>query len=66
MENLCICCGEVIPEGLQVCPKCEKEGGCKNAVVGNPAGDPDCRVDHLDKVRRWLREQRTDRHKQDQ
>ena len=20
----CICCGEIIPEGRQVCPKCEK------------------------------------------
>lgn len=23
----CICCGEPIPEGRMVCPKCEKEGG---------------------------------------
>lgn len=23
MENRCICCGEIIPEGRQVCPKCE-------------------------------------------
>ena len=22
----CICCGEIIPEGRQVCPKCEKQG----------------------------------------
>lgn len=22
--NTCICCGEIIPEGRQVCPKCEK------------------------------------------
>lgn len=22
--NRCVCCGEVIPEGRQVCPKCEK------------------------------------------
>ena len=21
-ENRCICCGEIIPEGLQVCPSC--------------------------------------------
>ena len=21
----CICCGEIIPEGRMVCPKCEKE-----------------------------------------
>lgn len=24
MENTCICCGEVIPEGRQVCPACEE------------------------------------------
>lgn len=24
-ENRCVCCGEVIPEGTQVCPKCTKE-----------------------------------------
>ena len=22
MDNRCICCGEIIPEGLQVCPNC--------------------------------------------
>lgn len=25
MENRCICCGEVIPEGRQVCPTCEND-----------------------------------------
>lgn len=24
MEDRCICCGETIPEGRQVCPACEK------------------------------------------
>ena len=23
MENKCVTCGEIIPEGRQVCPKCE-------------------------------------------
>lgn len=23
MDNRCICCGEIIPEGRQVCPRCE-------------------------------------------
>ena len=23
MENRCVCCGAIIPEGRQVCPKCE-------------------------------------------
>lgn len=22
----CVCCGGIIPEGRQVCPRCEKEG----------------------------------------
>ena len=25
-DNICVCCGEQIPEGWQVCPKCEKDG----------------------------------------
>nr|DAT78478.1 MAG TPA: zinc binding protein [Bacteriophage sp.]DAV81154.1 MAG TPA: zinc binding protein [Caudoviricetes sp.] len=25
MENTCICCGAVIPEGRQVCPICERQ-----------------------------------------
>lgn len=24
MNNTCICCGEIIPEGRQVCPACDK------------------------------------------
>ena len=24
MDNRCIICGEIIPEGLQVCPTCER------------------------------------------
>lgn len=23
MENRCVCCGEIIPEGRMVCPLCE-------------------------------------------
>ena len=23
MEDRCVCCGEIIPEGKQVCPMCE-------------------------------------------
>ena len=22
MNNKCVCCGEIIPEGVQVCPNC--------------------------------------------
>lgn len=25
MEDRCICCGEIIPEGRQVCPSCEEK-----------------------------------------
>ena len=25
MNNLCVSCGAIIPEGRQICPKCEKE-----------------------------------------
>lgn len=24
-ENTCVCCGNIIPEGLQVCWRCEKK-----------------------------------------
>ena len=24
-NNTCICCGEIIPEGRQICPTCEKQ-----------------------------------------
>lgn len=27
MENRCVCCGEIIPEGRQVCPSCESNAG---------------------------------------
>lgn len=26
MENTCVCCGAVIPEGRMVCPICEAGG----------------------------------------
>lgn len=39
-NNTCICCGEIIPEGRQVCPACEKQlknykpKGVKTKTVG--------------------------------
>ena len=27
MTERCVCCGEIIPEGWQVCPNCETEIG---------------------------------------
>ena len=32
MENRCVCCGEIIPEGQQVCIRCEKEVSGKMSV----------------------------------
>lgn len=34
MENVdrCICCGEIIPEGRQVCPNCEVKAAAKGLV----------------------------------
>ena len=26
MPDRCVCCGDYIPEGRQVCPMCEKKG----------------------------------------
>lgn len=26
-ENRCVCCGAIIPEGRQVCPRCEARAG---------------------------------------
>lgn len=30
MEDRCICCGEIIPEGRQVCPVCEAKEEAKS------------------------------------
>ena len=30
MEDRCICCGDIIPEGRQVCPNCEESVKIKN------------------------------------
>ena len=32
MEDHCVMCGEIVPEGRQVCPLCEKKyGGADNS-----------------------------------
>lgn len=33
--NTCVCCGEIIPEGTWVCPKCS-EGDYFKAVMARP------------------------------
>lgn len=34
MEDRCVCCGAIVPEGRMVCPMCEKEADAKK----NPEG----------------------------
>lgn len=34
MEERCICCGEIIPEGRQVCPHCEDENARRKMGKG--------------------------------
>lgn len=34
MENRCVCCGAVIPEGRMVCPQCEAVADEKLAEGG--------------------------------
>ena len=35
MEDHCICCGEIIPEGRQVCWSCEKKFTTIEEIVNN-------------------------------
>lgn len=43
MDNTCLVCGEIIPEGLQVCPKCEK-----NENVDHPSHYTDGKIEVID------------------
>ena len=36
MENRCVCCGETIPEGKQVCWKCEKDNEAESFRIPLP------------------------------
>ena len=31
-NNRCVCCGEIIPEGRQVCPICERKSYSRDKV----------------------------------
>ena len=31
--NICVCCGEIIPECRMVCPNCDKKGGCEETEL---------------------------------
>lgn len=32
-NNCCVACGEIIPEGRQVCPRCEKKYGLNKNFI---------------------------------
>jgi predicted nucleic acid-binding Zn ribbon protein len=32
MDNTCVCCGAIIPEGRQICPMCEE---IRKDIIGN-------------------------------
>ncbi len=36
----CICCGEPIPEGRQVCPKCEADGKTYKSLLDSNVYTP--------------------------
>lgn len=38
MSNTCVCCGNLIPEGRQVCPRCETWSYAPDAFL--PDGTP--------------------------
>ena len=40
MEDRCICCGEIIPEGQQVCRICERGDGSRMMKNGSGAAVP--------------------------
>ena len=40
MEDRCICCGEIIPEGQQVCKMCQEGGSSRMMKNGSGAAVP--------------------------
>ena len=49
MENRCISCGEIIPEGRQVCKECEVKAGMNR--VGYRTPQPNRHYGDLEKKR---------------
>lgn len=39
MENRCVCCGSVIPEGRQVCRECEVKAGMNREGYKDPTAE---------------------------
>ena len=46
--NRCICCGEEIPEGLMICPACQKKSEIKHNTTKQ--NDPECKEDRFTKL----------------
>ena len=46
--NRCVCCGEIIPEGRQVCPFCEFDAEFQNTFEAeqSPKGEEACTTDN--------------------
>lgn len=53
MDNTCVCCGEIIPEGAQVCPICS-EGDTFRAAMARPVPRADFKI--RDEVEQAFRE----------
>lgn len=53
MDNTCVCCGEIIPEGAQVCPICS-EGDTFRAAMARPVLRADFKI--CDEVEQAFRE----------
>lgn len=39
MENRCVCCGSIIPEGRQVCKECEVKAGMNGEGYKDPTAE---------------------------
>ena len=39
MENRCVCCGSIIPEGRQVCKECEVKAGMNREGYKDPTAE---------------------------
>lgn len=45
MEERCICCGEIIPEGRQVCPVCEAKADSAYLILEKEQGHDNSTTD---------------------
>lgn len=58
-DNRCIFCGEIIPEGRQVCPICEKDlEACRNLSEFIHRVERRLFLQRLEKISREIKEER--------